>query len=24
MRRLEPPVSDLEHRVMHLRYRVRR
>jgi dihydrofolate reductase len=24
MRRLEPPVSDLEHRVTHLRYRVRR
>jgi dihydrofolate reductase len=24
MRRLEPPISDLEHRVTHLRYRVRR
>lgn len=24
MRRLEPPVGDLEHRVTHLRYRVRR
>jgi dihydrofolate reductase len=24
LRRLEPPISDLEHRVTHLRYRVRR
>jgi dihydrofolate reductase len=24
MRHLEPPVTDLEHRVMHLRYRVQR